>query len=499
MNLILAIDIGTTHCKAITFDEHCRAVHTISATHTTIDDITGQNEQRPDEIAQQVTNLIQQSLQANAGIGGVCFSAAMHSLIAVDKSGQPLTNAITWADTRSAQQAAAIKRSDVGTVIYEKTGTPVHPMSPLCKIVWLRETMPDIFAKTHKFISIKEYLFYKFFGKYIIDHSIASATGLFDNKKLVWCAEALQVAGITPETLSVPVAVTHIEQELTATYSALFKTDMPLRFITGGNDGCLANLGCGAIATGDAALTIGTSGAVRMTGATVKPDKQQRVFTYLLNEQVYITGGAINNGGIVLEWFDKLFSEESEEPDISRVLQLAATAPAGAGGLLFLPYILGERAPMWDAAAKGTFIGLNNQHTKAHLARAAIEGICFAMRSVVQAIEDTNGSIRNLYASGGFIKSAFWLQLLADILGKKIIVNNSADASATGAAIIGFYATGIMKDINGATTFLKAEAIYEPTQNLQKQYDPLYAIFRSLYPALKEAFEKINEMQRAVV
>ncbi|TKK66966.1 gluconate kinase [Ilyomonas limi] len=495
MSYLLAIDIGTTHCKAITFDTQCKAVHSLKATYETINDEPGQNEQNPDEILQQVATLITQSLQANTTIQGVCFSAAMHSIIAVNKEGKPLTNAIIWADTRSSKQAVNLRNSDTGTIIYQKTGTPIHPMSPLCKLLWMKEVMPQIFSEAYKFISIKEYIFYKLFGKYIIDHSIASATGLFDIHTLAWCNEALEVAGIAADKLSTPVVITHIEKALTSTGKQLLKAENDIAFIIGGNDGCLANLGCGAIHPGDAALTIGTSGAVRTTCTTKQTDDTQRLFSYLLTDDMIITGGAINNGGVVLEWFGKMMADNDKTADFNYWLQQAATAPAGADKLLFLPYILGERAPMWDADVKGVFFGLSSQHTQQHLARAVIEGICFAMRNVVAAIEDTSGNISNLYASGGFIQSPFWLQLLTDILGKRISINNSADASAAGAAIIGLYALGFIKNLNDSAQFFKTEKVYEPQEKGRRQYDALFTIFQSLYPKLKDEFHALSKLK----
>ena len=494
MSYLLAIDIGTTHCKAITFDAQCKAVHSLKATYQTISDEPGQSEQNPDEVLQQVITLIIQALQANTAIQGICFSAAMHSVMAVNKEGKPLTNAIIWADTRSSQQAANLRNKEIGKIIYQKTGTPIHPMSPLCKLMWMKDAMPQVFSEAYKFISIKEYIFYKLFNKYIIDHSIASATGLFDIHSIRWCAEALEAASISEDKLSTPVAVTHIEKTLAASGRQLLNVEKDIAFIIGGNDGCLANLGCGAINPGDAALTIGTSGAVRTTCTTKQPDNAQRLFSYLLTDDIVITGGAINNGGFVLEWFGKMMAGNDKPANFDYLLQQAEGAPAGADKLLFLPYILGERAPMWDADAKGVFFGLSSQHTQAHLARAVVEGICFAMRSVVAAIEDTRGNISNLYASGGFIQSPFWLQLLADILGKKISINNSADASAAGAAIMGLYALGLIDNLYAAEQFFKTEMIYEPQEKVHQQYNALFTIFQSLYPKLKDEFHTLSQL-----
>jgi gluconokinase len=232
---------------------------------------------------------------------------------------------------------------------------------------------------------------------------------------------------------------------------------------------------------------------VRTTCTTKQTDNAQRLFSYLLTEDIVITGGAINNGGVVLEWFGKMMAGNEKPADFEYWLQEAENAPAGADKLLFLPYILGERAPMWDADAKGVFFGLSSQHTQAHMARAVIEGVCFAMRSVVAAIEDT-GSISNLYASGGFIQSRFWLQLLADILGKKVSINNSADASAAGAAIMGWHALGLLDNLYNAAQFFKTEMIYEPQENIHQQYNALFSIFESLYPKLKDDFHALSRL-----
>ncbi len=494
MDFILAIDIGTTNCKAVVFDRDGNAMSSLKKGYETLSDATGKSEQNPDEVFAVVLSLIQESLSQNGAIVAVSFSAAMHSVIAVTADGKPLTHAILWSDTRAVQQAEKLKATEAGTRIYHQTGTPIHPMSPLCKIIWLRETMPAVFQQTSRFISIKEYIFYKLFGKYVVDESIASATGLFNIKEKVWCKEALATAGITEQALSMPVAATHREEHLLPGYSQTFATAKPLAFIVGGNDGCLANLGSGIVAAGDASLTIGTSGAIRMTTDKATVDEKQRTFTYLLTGDIYITGGAINNGGITLEWLSQILTNDATPKEPDALLQLAETAPAGANRLLFLPYLLGERAPMWDAAAKGVLFGLTHQHTKADIARAAVESICFALRDVMQAIEEVNGEIKTIYASGGFTQSPFWLQTMSDVLGKTIVLNNSADASATGAAMVGLYALGYLTSLSQVKDRFAAEKVFTPDASRHQTYTSLFAIFQSLYPKLKDSFVAIGQV-----
>ncbi len=494
MDCILAIDMGTTNCKAVVFENEVKVISTLKKSYTTLSDADGKSEQNPDEVFSVVLQLIKESLAKNNNIVAVSFSAAMHSLIAVDAEGKPLTQAILWSDTRAARQAEELKENERSRRIYKATGTPIHPMSPLCKIIWLREEMPDIFTQTHKFISLKEYIFYQLFGKYIIDYSIASATGLFDIHQLQWCEEALEAAGIKAETLSTPVEATHSEQELLPLYQQQLQPAKPLRFIVGGNDGCLANLGSGIINRGDASLTIGTSGAVRMTTDKAIMGDEQSTFTYLLMRGIYITGGAINNGGITLEWLSGIITDDATPKDPDEVLALAQSISPGAEHLLFLPYLLGERAPMWDANAKGVLFGLQHHHTKAHIARASVEGICFALRDVMEAIEKTNGDIQTIYASGGFTQSSFWLQMLSDVLGKTIVLNNSADASATGAAIIGLHALSYLPSLSVANGMFSVNKTFLPDAAIHQTYTSLFAIFQSLYPILKDPFTKLSRL-----
>ena len=494
MNSILVIDIGTTNCKAITFDTNLKAIHSIKKGYQTITDDCGKSEQNPNEVFNVVIQLIEQSLKGNSTIKAVSFSAAMHSLIAMSKEGKPLTNAILWSDIRATEQAEQLKGTEAGKRIYERTGTPIHPMSPLCKIMWLKQAMPEVFAKTEKFISIKEYIFYQLFNKYIIDESIASATGLFDVRNKNWCHEALQQAGITTDRLSQPVEATHSETNLIPFYQQLFSSHPNLSFIVGGNDGCLANLGSGVMKPGHASLTIGTSGAIRMTTNTFQTDSNQRTFTYLLTNDIYMTGGAINNGGITLEWLSKMITTDDTPKEPDAVLRLAEEAPAGSDKLLFLPYLLGERAPMWDANAKGVLFGLTQQHTKAHMARAAMEGICFAMRDVMVAIESTSGTIRTIYASGGFTQSSFWLQMMADVLGKTIVINNSADASSVGAAIIALYASGEIDDLFRTSDLFSVQQTFYPDESVHQTYTILFPLFQSLYQKLKDSFIELNKL-----
>jgi gluconokinase len=245
---------------------------------------------------------------------------------------------------------------------------------------------------------------------------------------------------------------------------------------------------------GDMSVTIGTSGAVRMATAHPQHDAKGRIFNYILTEQWYISGGPINNGAVLLNWYAEHFLNRSlnTTEEIAWFLEQAATVPAGADGLIFLPYVQGERAPVWDAQAKGAFVGIHTQHTQAHFMRAVVEGINYALYEVAQSVEETVGPINRLYASGGFTRSPRWLQWMADLFNKEVIISAAADASAIGAAILGWQALGLANTLNVPQSAASSTARFVPDPLQHAVYSRYYSIYTLLYPSLKDAFHLLN-------
>jgi gluconokinase len=499
MAIIIGVDIGTSGTKAIAFTREGVVTGNAYVSYNPLVGAPGYHELDPEVLFNAVMTCVEKVVKAiGAKIDGISFSAAMHSLIAVDANGEPLTNVITWADARSAEYAEALKKSPADNEIYRHTGTPVHPMSPLCKIMWLRDNQSHIFAVTHKFISIKEFIFYRFFNQYLVDHSIASATGLFDIYKKTWYEPALKAAGITSDRLSQPVSTTYVIRGLGADYAKQLDIEADTPFVIGASDGCLANLGSNATQPGDLSVTIGTSGAVRMIATQPAYDKQERIFNYILTDELYVPGGAINNGVVVLKWYAEHFLHKtfSNADDLISFIQQAGEAPAGADGLLFLPYLMGERAPVWDANARGVFFGVHAGHTPAHFMRAIIEGINYALYQVAASVQETVGPVKHIYASGGFINSPLWLQWLTDLFGKEIAIINSDDASSVGAAILGLQALGFMKRNDPARIF-HIQHKYSPDLTRHALYKQYYNIYAGLYNKLKDDFQTLNNIRLA--
>lgn len=488
MRYVIGIDIGTTNTKAVAYTETGEVLASSETSYPVYTDAAGAHELDPKDLFDAALSVLLQvtEIRNPADAVAVSFSCAMHSLILVDGDGKPLTRAMTWADRRSEAYAAALKGSEQGRRLYRQTGTPVHAMSPLCKLLWLKERQPELFRKAAKFISIKEYVWWRFLGKYQIDHSLASATGLFDIRELGWSSEALELTGVRADQLSTPVPTTHGETELISSWRTMgLRRDVP--WVIGASDGCLANLGTGAVGPGATALTIGTSGAVRMAAGSPEYDPQERLFNYILMQGRYIAGGATNNGGNAVQWYaDLTLGEKSHAAGALDGLALEAEqVAAGAEGLVFLPYLLGERAPIWDAAAKGVFFGVRSNHRQAHFTRAVLEGISYGLRQIGASLEETVGPIERIYASGGFTRNKAWLQLVADIFQKKVCVMAHADASAIGAAMLGWVALGVFS-LEEAAALAAVSETYEPDAGRAEVYRNNYRIFSELYGRLKD-------------
>lgn len=507
---VIGVDIGTTSTKSVVFRDDGAIVASRAVEYPLFTPTPGAAEQDPDEIHTAVLTALRASVEA-AGVGadtvrGVAFSAAMHSLIALDASGTPLTRCLTWADNRSQRWAERI-RSEGGAALYRRTGTPLHPMSPLTKIRWLREERPQVFARAAHFVSIKEYVCRRLFGEFVVDHSIAAATGLLHLERLDWDEEALHLAGITRERLARLVPTTYRLGGLGSEIAERLGLHPDTPFIVGASDGVLSNLGVGAIEPGVAAITIGTSGAIRSSLERPLTDPQGRLFCYPLTGQHWIVGGPVNNGGLVLRWVrDELGAPEVETArrlgvDAYELLgRIAERAAPGSEGVIFHPYLAGERAPLWDPNARGSFFGLGLHHRKEHLVRAAFEGVLYNLCAVSHLLEDLTGAPHTLKASGGFIRSETWVKMLADVFDRDVEVPASPESACLGAAVLGLYALGRIPSLHAVANMVGVAARYSPTSEHARVYARVFPLYERLsesfaahYPALAQLQQELAQ------
>lgn len=457
---------------------------------------TGYREQDPEVIFQAVLSSLQQLVQ-NMGYAPemICLSAAMHSLIAMDKEGNPLTAAIIWADSRSAGIAGPLKQTALGKELYERCGTPIHAMSPLCKIAWLREQAPEIFQHTHLFISIKTYVLHRLFGEWVEDHGLGSATGMMDIASCEWYESALAYAGIEAEQLPRLVPVDHILTGLSKKWAQALPISSDTPFLIGGSDGCLANLGALAQSEAEAVMSIGTSGAIRIQSSQLKIDETQSTFCYVLEKGEFIRGGATNNGAVAYQWFVEQFHSELNTAEQYALAEKTRAIKPGADGLLFMPYLLGERAPLWNVQASGAWIGLSKEHTALHSLKALMEGVLFNLRWIAEALEQKEQTIQKIQVTGGFTMLPTWVQMAADIFGVPVAVSAQQEQAAFGAVLLGLRKRGVIKNWDEAERMRKMEQVFKPSLAKHAIYEQYYPIFKNLYPKLKEEMEALARMR----
>ncbi|HUQ97009.1 MAG TPA: gluconokinase [Chitinophagaceae bacterium] len=490
---VIGLDIGTGSTKAVAVTTSGAVLAQAQVYYTSLQTAPQFSEQDPYVIWAAFIKAIKQTVaKLSHPPAGVSLSSCMHSLILVGDDHKPLTPVITWADRRSAALAAALRETALGRQLYENTGTPLHAMSPLCKLKWFQQEEPGLFKKVAKAISIKEFIWARLFGVYEIDASVASATGLYAITENDWFEPSLQYCGIKKSQLSTPVSTHFTRANLSETTAAEMQLAVDTPFCIGSSDGCLALIGSHALTAGTAAITIGTSGAIRLASSRPLAVFPEMIFNYRLDDTTFVSGGAINNGGNLVQWLVRQFLESSGEPSeqYESLFALAASAPPGCAGLICLPYLQGERAPLWDEGACGVFFGIRPHHSKAHFVRAALEGVCYALDGILKKLEIAAGPIDTLHVSGGLVQAPFWMQLLADVTGKKLKLWHTEDASAVGAALLGYKAFGFTKAYPDPVAAEKK--VLEPGNACRIVYDQNMDFFHNIYTALKPVMHAIQ-------
>ena len=491
MDHVLGIDIGTGSTKAVAVNLGGKPFADHQEMYSFSSPKPGYHEQDPEQIWNAFQKTIKGIILKTGKPLAIGLSSAMHSLIPVDENCHALAPMMTWADSRAYAIAKKLRASDKGIAIYRATGTPLHAMSPLCKLIWLNENEPELFKKTAKFISIKEYIWYRLFNEFKVDHSIATGTGLFNISSLNWHKESLKIAGISENRLSEPVATNYTQKYAGRHEQNFMEPGTPVTISA--SDGCLANLGSMADKPGIAAITIGTSGAVRVASTKPLPNDKAMTFSYILDQETFICGGPVNNGGIAMQWWLKNFVGAGlNEDEYDKAFKQISRVSPGCEGLIFLPYVTGERAPIWDSESCGTFFGVKLQHGRDHFSRAVLEGICFALKDVLDAVQENSAPIGQVNVSGGFVKSPVWVQTLADITGKKLAIVQPEDASAVGAAFMAMKATGLL---NAYPTSTSDQAVFDPNPADRAVYDQNFTVYRQLYGDLKETMHRAADMK----
>lgn len=500
--LFMGVDIGTSGVRAALFSLDGTQVSLVHQEYPMICTEQGMGELDPEQVFSSFIYVIKNCIESSGSnqdkIEAIGLSTQLFSLLAVDDTGRCLTNVFTWADTRAVNQAEAVTTKYDFQKIYYHTGCRgQHPMYPLGKLLWLKETKPEIFVKAYKFISIKEYILFRLFHEYRIDMTDASTTGCFNIHTFEWDPYILEeVLGVGREKFGQVAEGTfsfhHMDPVIAAEMG--IRTDIPV--VIGSGDGMLANVGCGVFDDTSMSCTIGTSGALRITVDKPLLDPMQRTWCYCFTRESWVAGGAINNGGIVLKWlreqsrqqFEHELKSTGENSIYSLFDRYVREIEPGSENLTFLPFLTGERSPNWNANAKGVLYGLRLGHGQKHIIRAAMEGVMFRLFSVFEVLTEINPNAKQIKCNGGYVNSDVWLQMQSDIFNREIAVSGISEASAFGAAYIAMVGVNAVKDLQTRLQVMEPVKIIRPLSENIDVYQKAYRQFKDIYSRLASSF-----------
>lgn len=506
MKSYLGIDVGTSGCRVVAYAEDLAVLAEATREYPIVSPRPGWAEQDPEVVLAALVSALGEVFAhpalAGAPPAAAGFSSAMHSLLLLDGDGAPLTNALIWADLRATAEAQRLLAEGLGSDFYRSSGCPVHPMYLPAKVLWFRHNAPELLRKARRIVTLKDYLIWRLTGRYALDHSSASATGLLNLQALDWDEDILRAVGLDRGLLSELVHPLALFTGFTTPYAQTAGLPARLPLVAGATDGTLSNLGAGVLSPGQLAVMIGTSAAARVCAPKPLLDPKQRTWCYHLLPGVWIPGGALNNGGNILQWYrERLGAAETAAARAAgldpygELSRRADGVPAGSRGLLCLPFLAGERSPGWNPKARGVLFGLNLGHGPDELVRSLMEGVAFQLYSVYETLVDVAGVPSEIRATGGFTRSVTWLSIVADVFGVPLSIPAVAEGSAFGAAVLARLATGNLRSLTEVAESLPIARTVEPDAARTSLYRELYAHYLDLYRKLAPDFAWVAGFQ----
>jgi xylulokinase len=495
---ILAHDLGTTGNKATLFDTAGRAVASAFESYETAYPRANWAEQDAADwrraLFEGTRRLLARAALPPGAVAAVSFSGHMQGALLVDRDGTPLRPHILWADQRATAQADQIRDICGEEAIYRLTGHRASAAYTAARVLWVKDNQPDVYSRAYKVLQSKDYAAFVLTGVFATDHSDASGTQVFDLVGRRWATDVLDALGLSPDLFPDAHPSSTVVGRVTAEAAAATGLLSGTPVVIGGGDGACATVGAGSVQEGDTYTYIGSSAWIALTTSQPILDPQRRTFTYAhLVPGRYFPVGTMQAGGGAYDWLERILRGDDAGTPIYQAMDAqAATVPVGARGLLFLPYLLGERSPYWNPLARAAFVGLAMPHGRAELTRAVLEGVALNMRLILDALRGQGVQIEAMRLIGGGAKSAVWRQILADTYELPILLPKlAAEATALGAAIAGGVGVGLFSDFNVAHQLIPTEAAEQPDPDSIRRYRALYPLFQQAYSALEPIFEQL--------
>jgi xylulokinase len=495
---IMGIDVGTSSTKVLVVNENGNVEATFAYDYPILNPHPDWAEQDPESWWNAAKNAVKKisvlSSVNLADLSAIGLTGQMHGMVLLGRSLKPLRQSIIWADKRSIPQCREIIERIGKEEIQRTLCNPIMPGFMAASLLWTKDNEPSIFRKAFKVLLPKDYVRFKLTGSFVTDVSDASSTLLFDIKRRKWASHILSTLGFSSELFPEVFESVDVAGEVSA--EASNETGLPkgLPVIAGGGDSPVGAVGCGAINEGIVSSNIGTGGQIFATLDRPKVDPQSRIHTFChAVPGKWHLQGAILAAGLSLRWFKENFGQMEQTlgnlcntDPYDLLSKEAELAEPGCKGLIFVPYLLGERSPHMDPDARGILYGLSLEHRRAHLIRAVMEGVVYALRDSLEIFKELGVRAEKVIARGGGVKSSLWRQIQADIFNAEVMTVNVKEEAAYGAALLAGVGAGIYTDLEKACQ----ETIHSfsqetPNSERAKVYDEYYKIYARLYPALR--------------
>ncbi|MFA5341815.1 MAG: xylulokinase [Clostridia bacterium] len=508
MSYLLGIDIGTSATKSVLFNQEGKAVASASYEYPLYQPNPGWAEQDPNDWWEAVCFTCNKILSDFAldknSIKGIGISGQMHGLVMLDEKDNLIGRSIIWCDQRTVEQAEYLEDKIGRDKLISITANPAITGFTAAKILWIKQKRPDLFEKVKKIMLPKDYILYMLTGEFSADVSDGSGMQLMDIRKRQFSKEILEKLEIDISLLGYMHESAELAGRVTKTASIQTGLKEGTMVAAGGGDQACGAVGNGIVKEGIISSTIGTSGVVFAHTDNLHIDKFGRIHTLChAVPGCYHVMGVTQSAGLSLKWFRDSFCNEeigiAQDRGIDPYMimdEMAENAGIGAKGLIFLPYLMGERSPHLDPFCSGVFFGITPIHGKAHFIRSILEGVVYSLRDSVNILrEDMGIDVKQVRVSGGGAKSKLWKSMQADIFKSDIAIVDNSEGPALGAAILAGVACGSYKSVPDACTHvITTKNVYEYNKNNSIEYDKYYSIYKSLYPVLKDKYKELREI-----
>jgi xylulokinase len=506
-NYVLAHDLGTTGNKATLYDRDGALVSSRFHAYGTRYDQVGWAEQNPHDWWAAVCHSTRALLTSVPGlradeIACIVFSGQMMGCVPLDRQARPLRNAIIWADQRSVEQERWLGERVAPEEVYRITGHRLSASYSLTKMLWLRDHQPDMFRETYKFVHAKDAMVARLTGVFVTEPSDGSSMNLYDLESGGWSSRIIDAANLNPDQLPDLKRSIDVVGELLPEAAEEVGLVAGTPVVIGGGDGACAAVGAGVVAEGAAYNYIGSSAWIALTTAAPIYDPDQKTFTFgHVIPGMFMPTGTMQAAGASYQWardqLSLLEARAAEELGLSpyEIMNLGAEkSPVGANGLIYLPYLMGERSPRWNPRARGAFIGLTIRHTRSDMVRAVLEGITFNLRAILECFTVQGAHIDAMRVIGGGARGRFWNRIMADVYAMPVHrMSILEEATSMGAAVVGGVGVGLYKDFSIIDQMNHIAETIQPDAAAQAQYDRIYPIFDAAYSALLPIYDQIAE------